>query len=67
VIAQGAYAVEPWGLRETYLDPALLAQSESLFALATGTAPSASHPASRRPCPGSRSMSSSADGGYMSR
>ena len=34
--SQGAYAIEPWALRETYLDPELLAQSESLFALASG-------------------------------
>jgi alpha,alpha-trehalose phosphorylase len=33
---QGAFAVEPWALRETYLDLALLAQSESVFALANG-------------------------------
>ena len=30
------YAVEPWGLRETALDLAHLAQSESVFALANG-------------------------------
>jgi alpha,alpha-trehalose phosphorylase len=36
VTADGAFTVEPWGLRETYLDPALLAQSESLFALSNG-------------------------------
>src|SRR5271165_2657201 len=36
MILQGAYAVEPWVLRETYLDLPLLAQSESLFALANG-------------------------------
>ena len=36
MILQGAFAVEPWVLRETYLDPELLAQSESLFALANG-------------------------------
>ena len=36
MIVQGAFAVEPWMLRETYLDPELLAQSESLFALANG-------------------------------
>ena len=36
MIVQGAFAVEPWVLRETYLDPELLAQSESLFALANG-------------------------------
>jgi len=33
---QGAYAIEPWVLRETYLDLAKLPQSESLFALANG-------------------------------
>ena len=36
MIAQGAFAVEPWALRETYLDLELLAQSESVFALANG-------------------------------
>ena len=36
MILQGAFAVEPWVLRETYLDLALLAQSESVFALANG-------------------------------
>jgi alpha,alpha-trehalose phosphorylase len=36
VITQGAYPVEPWVLRETALRPELLAQSESLFALANG-------------------------------
>ena len=34
--AQGAYAIEPWVLRETYLDLDKLAQSESLFALSNG-------------------------------
>ena len=34
--AQGAYAIEPWALRETYLDLGKLAQSESLFALSNG-------------------------------
>ena len=33
---QGALAVEPWVLRETYLDLGRLAQSESVFALANG-------------------------------
>ena len=33
---QGAFEVEPWALRETYLDLAVLAQSESVFALANG-------------------------------
>ena len=33
---QGAFEVEPWVLRETYLDLPRLAQSESLFALANG-------------------------------
>ena len=32
----GPFAVEPWALRETYFDRALLPQSESLFALANG-------------------------------
>ncbi len=36
MIAQSAFEVEPWMLRETYLDPDLLAQSESVFALANG-------------------------------
>ena len=36
MMVQGAFKVEPWALRETYLDPELLAQSESLFALASG-------------------------------
>ena len=36
MIAQGAFAVEPWALRETFLDLELLAQSESVFALANG-------------------------------
>jgi len=34
--AQGACAIEPWVLRETYLDLEKLAQSESLFALSNG-------------------------------
>src|SRR5262249_38876741 len=34
--SQGAYAIEPWALRETYLDLSKLAQSESLFALSNG-------------------------------
>ena len=34
--SQGAYAIEPWALRETYLDLGQLAQSESLFALSNG-------------------------------
>ncbi len=36
MILRGAFAVEPWALRETYLDLTQLAQSESLFALANG-------------------------------
>jgi alpha,alpha-trehalose phosphorylase len=36
MITQGAFAVEPWVLRETFLDLELLAQSESVFALANG-------------------------------
>jgi alpha,alpha-trehalose phosphorylase len=36
MIAQDAYTVEPWNLRETTLDLGLLAQSESVFALANG-------------------------------
>jgi alpha,alpha-trehalose phosphorylase len=36
VITQDAYPVEDWALRETALDPDLLAQSESLFALSNG-------------------------------
>jgi alpha,alpha-trehalose phosphorylase len=33
---QDAYPIEPWALRETHLDLATLARSESLFALANG-------------------------------
>src|SRR5258708_5017996 len=33
---QGGFPVEPWLIRETHLDLSLLAQSESLFALANG-------------------------------
>jgi alpha,alpha-trehalose phosphorylase len=36
VIRQSAFAVEPWCLRETKLDPDLLAQTESVFALSNG-------------------------------
>jgi alpha,alpha-trehalose phosphorylase len=36
VILQDAFTVEPWNLRETRLDLDLLAQSESVFALANG-------------------------------
>jgi trehalose/maltose hydrolase-like predicted phosphorylase len=36
MMVQGAFKVEPWTLRETYLDLKLLAQSESVFALANG-------------------------------
>jgi alpha,alpha-trehalose phosphorylase len=36
VILQDAFAVEPWSLRETKLDLDLLAQTESVFALANG-------------------------------
>jgi alpha,alpha-trehalose phosphorylase len=36
VIRQGTFSVEPWSLRETALDLDLLAQSESVFALANG-------------------------------
>jgi alpha,alpha-trehalose phosphorylase len=36
VIRQDAYPVDPWALRETALDPELLPQSESLFALSNG-------------------------------
>jgi alpha,alpha-trehalose phosphorylase len=36
MMAQGAFEVEPWVLRETYLDLPRLAQSESVFALANG-------------------------------
>jgi alpha,alpha-trehalose phosphorylase len=36
VILQDAFTVEPWSLRETQLDLGLLAQTESLFALANG-------------------------------
>jgi alpha,alpha-trehalose phosphorylase len=36
VIEQSAYPVEPWTVRETTLNLALLAQSESVFALSNG-------------------------------
>ena len=36
MIAHPAFEAEPWLLRETYLDLELLAQTESLFALANG-------------------------------
>jgi alpha,alpha-trehalose phosphorylase len=36
VITHPAYAVEPWGIRESSLDLSLLAQSESIFALSNG-------------------------------
>lgn len=36
MIAREAYQVEPWAIRETALDPGLLAHSESIFALANG-------------------------------
>ena len=36
MIAQPAYPVEPWAVRETDLDLDLLAQSESVFALSNG-------------------------------
>jgi alpha,alpha-trehalose phosphorylase len=36
MIKHGAFPVEPWRLRETQLDLATLAQSESLFALSNG-------------------------------
>ena len=36
VIAQPAFAVEPWSVRETELDLDVLAQTESVFALANG-------------------------------
>jgi alpha,alpha-trehalose phosphorylase len=36
VIRQEAFTVEPWALRETALDLSLLAQTESVFALANG-------------------------------
>jgi alpha,alpha-trehalose phosphorylase len=36
VILQEAFTVEPWALRETKLDMDLLAQTESVFALANG-------------------------------
>ncbi|CAL9663031.1 putative glycosyl hydrolase [Streptomyces sp. enrichment culture] len=36
MIAQRAYAVEPWTVRERTLDLGLLAQSESVFALSNG-------------------------------
>jgi alpha,alpha-trehalose phosphorylase len=36
VILQEAFTVEPWALRETHLDLDLMAQTESVFALANG-------------------------------
>jgi alpha,alpha-trehalose phosphorylase len=36
MIRHPAYPVEPWQVRETYLDTDLLAQSESVFALSNG-------------------------------
>ncbi|MFF7330094.1 glycoside hydrolase family 65 protein [Streptomyces sp. NPDC090306] len=36
MITQGAYAVEPWTVRETELNLDVLAQSESVFALSNG-------------------------------
>ena len=36
MILQEAFTVEPWSLRETHLDLDLLAQTESVFALANG-------------------------------
>jgi glycosyl hydrolase family 65 len=36
VILQDSFTVEPWNLRETHLDLDVLAQSESVFALANG-------------------------------
>ena len=36
MISHPAFAVEPWCLRETSLDLAVLAQAESVFALANG-------------------------------
>ena len=36
MILQDAFTVEPWNLRETHLDPDLLARTESVFALANG-------------------------------
>src|SRR5437879_4285135 len=36
MIHNGAFPVEPWRLRETSLDLAMLAQTESLFALSNG-------------------------------
>ncbi len=36
MIVQDSFSVEPWNLRETYLDPNLLSQTESVFALANG-------------------------------
>ena len=36
MILQEAFTVEPWTLRETHLDLDLMAQTESVFALANG-------------------------------
>jgi len=36
VILQDAFTIEPWALRETHLDLGIMAQAESVFALANG-------------------------------
>jgi len=36
VIANSAFPVEPWAVRETELDLEMMAQTESVFALANG-------------------------------
>ena len=36
MIQHGAFAVDPWCIRETHLDLDILSQTESLFALANG-------------------------------
>ena len=36
MIAQSAFPVEPWAVRETHLELEMLAQTESIFALSNG-------------------------------
>ena len=36
MILQDAFTIEPWTLRETHLDLGIMAQAESVFALANG-------------------------------
>ncbi len=58
MILQEAFTVEPWALRETKLDMDLLAQTESVFALANGHLGMAGRTwtrASRAACPAATS------------